>query len=152
VRSPDELAGVLAHEMQHVLERHVTEGMFKQLGLTVVVGVLADVSGLGAGTAAARALGELSYSRDAELEADTQGLRTLIAVGGDPEAMASVLERMGAQQRTPGTLEFLSTHPDPAARARRLRAMAAETARASTATIVDETAWNELKAAVREKR
>ncbi len=79
----EELAGVLAHEIQHVLHRHGTRMVFQRaptgLLLAAVVGDVSGVMALGLETA--RTLGELRYSRRHEEEADRDGLRMLVAAG-----------------------------------------------------------------------
>jgi predicted Zn-dependent protease len=117
----EELAGVLAHELAHVTQRHGTRRMATQLGtfalLTWLVGGT-DVSG------AAHVLASLvstAYARDQEAEADTVGLRTLTAAHLDPRGMAELFERIAREQ--PALPELLSTHPDPGERAARARAV-----------------------------
>ncbi|KAB2875375.1 MAG: M48 family metallopeptidase, partial [Bauldia sp.] len=69
--SGEEVAGVLAHEMGHVIERHGTEALIRQLGMNAILGaMLGDASGIGS-TAAdiGSQLAVLSYGRAAEREA-----------------------------------------------------------------------------------
>lgn len=76
---PGGLAGVLAHEMGHVIERHSIEGLVKALGLSFVMGALiGDTSGF-AGIAAdmAQTLAASKFSRDAEREADRVAVEML---------------------------------------------------------------------------
>ena len=69
--TPEELAGVLAHEIQHVLHRDTTRAIFREASTGILVAALAgDVSAAAAfGVQAARVLGDLRYSREAEQEA-----------------------------------------------------------------------------------
>ena len=74
-RTPEELAGVVAHELQHVLRRHTTRAVIQDASTGLLLMALTgDVTGpLAYGLQTARTLGELRYSRRAEDEADTRG-------------------------------------------------------------------------------
>lgn len=121
---PEELAGVLAHEVQHVEQRHSLEAVAKQFGLRALwVIVTGDVGGTLASEAALQ-LTSLRFSRDAEVEADVRGFDLLVARGIDPTGMPAFFETM--QERAgaePPAL--LSTHPASDDRSRALAARAA---------------------------
>ena len=109
--SPEQVAGVLAHEIAHATLRHGLQGIAKQLGLVLGVQILTgDVSGL-AGQLATAALSN-GYSRDMEREADAEGLRMLAAAGIDPHGMGEFFALMDEA----GIPAWLSTHPDNAER------------------------------------
>ncbi|HSB69686.1 MAG TPA: M48 family metallopeptidase [Candidatus Methylomirabilis sp.] len=128
-RSAEELAGVLAHEMQHILLRHPTRALLQHASSGLLLAALTgDASGIMAfGMESARFLGELRYSRQNEEEADADGMRMLLAAGVDPAGMIAffeVLQGEGKKGLTPPT--YLSTHPSTEARITRLRSLAAE--------------------------
>ena len=106
---PEELAGVLAHEVQHVELRHSLRGLIKELG---VRGLWAFVTGdLGATLAGQTALEltTLRFSRDDEHEADMRGFDALVSAGIDPAGMPTFFKLMS---KTPGEPPaFISTHP-----------------------------------------
>lgn len=110
VTTPEELAGVLAHEIAHAELRHSLKGIAKSLGLRTLASLALGDYG---GTALAegmKKLAELGFSREAEREADQEGLRRLVAARIDPQGMVrffAILEK--EQQLAPP--EFLSTHP-----------------------------------------
>lgn len=107
-QSADELAGVLAHEVQHVERRHVIKGMVHALGWSAVLGaVFGDTSGL-AGALAYEA-GQLGYSRELEREADHLGVAALAEGGIDPRGMVAFFRTLAAQ--APDTIALLSSHP-----------------------------------------
>lgn len=147
----DELAAVLAHEMEHVTRRHVTRVLFQRASLgflaALVGGQSADV--LGGGVEAVRMLGELSFGRAAEREADDGGLARLTAAGIEPKAMATMLERLAGETKGAQPPELLSTHPDPKGRAARMRERALAAPATATRAAIAPEAWAALRAAIR---
>jgi Zn-dependent protease with chaperone function len=126
--APEELAGVLAHELQHVLHRHATRAVLQDASTGLLLMALTgDVTGpLAYGLQTARTLGDLRYSRRAEEEADTEGMKMILAARLDPAGMIRFFERIGQEEGpTPSALTYLSTHPLTADRLQRLTAMAA---------------------------
>lgn len=113
-----QLAGVLAHEIGHVLSRHgnkqmARQGMFQ--GLAGAIGVLAgSQQGAQMGQMISSAIG-MKYGREAEIEADDWAVRLTYQAGYDPRAMEGVM-RILEQAGGSGPPEFLSTHPKPANR------------------------------------
>jgi Zn-dependent protease with chaperone function len=119
-RRPEELAGVLAHEVQHVELRHGTSAIVKDLGWRVVwTWFTGDWGGTLAGQAAAE-LGSLKFSRDAESAADEAGFATLVRAGIDPSGMPDFFAIM-AKQAGDAPAAFLSTHPLSTEREQALR-------------------------------
>ncbi|MDQ8020216.1 MAG: M48 family metallopeptidase [Moraxellaceae bacterium] len=113
-RTPEELAGVLAHEVQHIELRHSLKGLIKQAGLSAVWALATgDVGGALAGEAAQRMM-SLSFSRDAEREADNAGFEALLRAGIDPAGMPAFFDTLAKQAGS--APELLSTHPASEAR------------------------------------
>lgn len=126
--TPEELAGVLAHEIQHVVRRHATHTILRQASTGLLLAaVVGDVSGvMGFGLEGARTLGSLAYSRRAEEEADRGGLQMLLAASVDPRGMVAFFESLRATERgLPHFARYLSTHPPSADRAAELARLAA---------------------------
>ena len=135
--SEAELAGVLGHEVGHVVGRHGAERLAKA-GLTQsLVGAVAigsydpDNPNRSAQTAAlAQAVGQLvnmRFGREDELESDALGVQFMAKAGYDPRGMVhlmQVLAEAGGKNRPP---EFFSTHPNPENRIERLRKLAWDT-------------------------
>ena len=120
--SGEEVAGVLSHELNHVLERHGLERMVKMLGLAAVVSIIAgDQQGLiGLAKELGLNLATLKFGREQETEADITGLRLLSDARIAPEGMIGFFERLSEKDK--GRIELFSTHPMSAARADRLKA------------------------------
>jgi predicted Zn-dependent protease len=128
--SAEELAGVLAHELQHVLHRHATRALLQQASMGVLIGALSGdfTSSLGFGLDSARTLAALEYSRGLEEEADAEGMRMLLAAGIDPAGMQAFFERLAGEAEIPQVFKYLSTHPSPQERLTRLRTLARQPA------------------------
>jgi predicted Zn-dependent protease len=132
-----QLAGVLAHEVAHIANRHaaeqITKGTFANVGLGLLGAFLGDGRGaqfaqLGAGLAANATMRK--FSRDHEREADLRALRYMKNAGYDPRGMVEFLQVLRTRQgRDPGSVQtFFSSHPAPAERMQRLRKEAARLA------------------------
>jgi predicted Zn-dependent protease len=131
-RSEDELAGVLAHEVAHVTQRHIARRIHSGqrqsiLSTAIMLGaILAGAAGAGSdaiqgaiavaqGTAAQQ---QINFTRANEYEADRVGISSLAAAGFDPQGMGSFFEVISRgttphEYRLP---EFLRTHPVSSAR------------------------------------
>jgi len=119
--SPEEVQGVLAHEIAHVTRRHSLRQVIGTAGLYVLVQTFfGDLTGLAAVvTDGGYRLLTLQFSRDAEREADDTGWDYLVAAHIDPQGMISFFEKLrDEQERLLGdaagvekSLAFLSTHP-----------------------------------------
>lgn len=120
--SAEEVAGVLAHEIEHVEQRHALRGLVQELGMTLVtVAVSGDLGGVAAHWM--QDLAGLQFSRSQESAADEGGYARLLAARIDPHGMASFFEKLGKEQAgMPGALSLLSTHPDSAERAQAIQA------------------------------
>ncbi|MEW5890450.1 MAG: M48 family metallopeptidase [Pseudomonadota bacterium] len=120
--TPEELAGVLAHETAHVELRHSLKGAIKGLGLRALLALaLGDLANTVAGDLAAD-LTEMKFSRDAEAEADQEGLQRLVAAGISPHGMPAFFDKLAkAEGGAAPALSILSTHPASAERMETLR-------------------------------
>ena len=126
----DELAQVLGHEIAHALANHSAEKMSVAMASTIgvaAVGVAAENKGLaltGAALAAALAV-QRPNSRAAESEADQIGIELAAKAGYDPRAAITLWQKM-AKVGGGGPPEFLSTHPSPENREKKLAALVPE--------------------------
>lgn len=114
-KSPEELAGVLAHEMAHVVRRHGLQRIAQSIGVIAVIQLLfGDVSGVMAVGVELMRMGTLnSYSRDAEHEADMDAVDRMRAAHLDPGALADFFATLAHKhEELPDLPEWLGTHPD----------------------------------------
>jgi hypothetical protein len=122
-RTDGEVAGVMAHELSHVVLRHGTAQVTKSQSSKFRVGeLLGQVAGVivGGRTGSAIAQGSqallgglfLKFSREYEREADLMGARIMARAGYDPRQMANMFQTIQKQSGSQGP-EFLSDHPDP---------------------------------------
>jgi len=139
--SPEEVLGVLGHELSHVTAQHGLRGIVEGLGLYAVISTFfGDVSGLAAILANnAPFLLTQKFSRDHEREADEQGFRYLEAAKLNPRGLLTFFAKMRREEeklkeKLPAgaaldALSFLSTHPATAERAARLERLLAASPR-----------------------
>jgi predicted Zn-dependent protease len=129
-----QVAGVLAHEIAHIAERHAADQMTKALatnfGLGMLGAFLGNSGGAGAAKAAAGLLANsmfMKFSRDDELEADRAGLQMLVRAGWDGRGMVELFEILRREsRRDPLQVEtFFSSHPAPADRIAALKSRVA---------------------------
>lgn len=116
--SPEEVAGVLAHEIGHVVHRHGTQSLLRSLGFELLFGLLLGDMGEGLFGSAAQILLQLSYGRDDEAEADRSALALLAAADIDPAGLGQFFERLAQKGSDgPAALQLFSTHPSSDRRA-----------------------------------
>ncbi|MBP6398719.1 MAG: M48 family metallopeptidase [Saprospiraceae bacterium] len=126
LKNEDQLAGVLGHEIGHVIHRHgaersASQGFIQGLIQSVLIGTGGDQ----ALTQVANMVGQYSsmkYGRDQELESDDFGVRLMVEAGYDPHQLIGVmdiLEEASGGQKVP---EFQSTHPSPENRREKIKA------------------------------
>lgn len=122
LKTEAQLAGVLSHEMGHVIQRHSAQQMAKgQLGglLVTAVGVgttdsqTQGQSGAMMAAAVVNQMMQLRYSRSDESEADTWGLKLMSQAGFTPIAMIEVMKILKEAGARGGSLEIFQTHPNP---------------------------------------
>lgn len=137
--SPDEVAGVLGHELGHVRHRDVTEALVRQLGLSVLLGGMdGNVGGY------TNALLSTAYSRRAETRADLYAQERLRAAAVSPAATAAFFRRLGkGGDRAERLFAYVASHPVSADRARAFAASGATGAAYRPA--LDAAQWTALK-------
>ena len=121
-----ELAGVIGHEIGHVVGKHGAKQLTRQLGIAAVVQLMLGkdpnkMAEIVAGIVASGSM--MKYSRNAEREADGYGVEELYNSGIDPEGLATFFEKLfEMQKREPTQLEqIFSTHPPTTERVANVR-------------------------------
>lgn len=119
--SPEELAGVLGHEVGHVRERHVMTALLRQFGLSILLSGANSSMG-----ETVFGLASMGYSRDAEREADEYARDRMAESNVSPLGAARFFERIGgdAEGEQNAVIGWVSSHPDPRERAQAYRAAA----------------------------
>ncbi|MGF1540533.1 MAG: M48 family metalloprotease [Pleurocapsa sp.] len=128
LNSEAQLAGVLGHEVGHVVARHGAEHLAKQqLGAAIVnaVGIAASDDPRNARQAAVIAqtvnqMVNLKYGREDELESDRLGFQFMTEAGYNPKGIVELMQILNSAKGASGQPEFFSTHPNPANRVQQL--------------------------------
>lgn len=114
-----QLAGVLGHEIGHVIERHGNKRMAKQKlfsGLAAAAGTAGGDANSARMAQMAAQMIQMKYGREDELESDKWGVRLCVLARYDPNAMEGLMRILDESSPTGGPPEMLSTHPKPANR------------------------------------
>lgn len=126
--SPEELAGVLAHEVQHILLRHSTRGIIRNMAQNILLAlIVGDVNAVMQGiTSLAGELETLGMSREMEAEADQRGMELILAANIDPHGMIRIFEKLtqegsienkavpakpASEENERNIFDYFSTHP-----------------------------------------
>lgn len=125
-----QLAGVLGHEIGHVIHRHgaqhMAKGEFGQLLVTAVGVASSDDRGSGRGNqqvaAMVNSMVNLKYGREDESQSDQFGLEAMTASGFDPSQMLGVMKILAEVSKGNRQPEWLASHPHPEHRAEQIEA------------------------------
>lgn len=123
LETEDQVAGVLAHEIVHVLARHSAQRIAQSDLTNGLVGAVAVASGDAGAAQTAAMIGQLvnmRYGRDDEIQSDTLGVCLMLEAGYDAAQLIDVM-RVLAEAGGGSQPEFFSTHPDPGNRVERIR-------------------------------
>lgn len=145
--SPDEVAGILGHEIQHVMGRHTFRRIGRELGLAFLAAMIfGDITGL---AASSRGLVGLAFDRGQEAESDRVGLALAHRAGFDPAAMAAFFKRHQKDRDLDPTAEtalsLLSTHPADSERIAQIEARARELGPKPSGDAALKTQWAEVR-------
>jgi predicted Zn-dependent protease len=143
----DELAGVLGHEIGHVVQRHSVKQMEKSQKVGIVATIACTLTSLcdsGLGQAAVNIGGSVliaRYSRKDELQADSEAVENVLKAGIDPEGVPALFEVLIRQRETdPGIVEgWFATHPLEESRVEASRALIHDLGADETAGLLQDT-------------
>lgn len=107
-----ELCGVMAHEIAHIEKGHVMKKLIKEVGLSVLTGVVAGNDGGAVLKETAKLLSSTAYDRTLESEADNCAVTYLSKADIDPSPLGDFLYRLSEEEDLPSFTEWISTHPD----------------------------------------
>jgi Zn-dependent protease with chaperone function len=139
-KNPDEVAGVLAHELGHAHNRDGLRKLIQTGGSSFLIGLLfGDIMGGGAVLFAARSVIDASYSREAETRADSFAIASMNELGRSPRPLGEFLVRITGDSRVSTVID---SHP---LSADRLDRMKKEDRGSSGAPILSAAEWQALK-------
>ncbi len=141
--TPDELAGILAHELGHLKHHDNMRGLIYNGGTSFLIGLLfGDVTGSSAVIFASRSVVEASYSREAETNADTFAIEIMHKLGRSPKPAAELMFRITGKEGGSSFATILSSHP---LTEDRLARMTREDRPASGPPLLTDKEWQALK-------
>ncbi len=158
--SPEELAGVLAHEIQHILLRHSTRGILRNMAESMLVTIfLGDMNSVMEGIVQlAGQLETLGLSREMEAEADQKGMELILAANIDPHGMIRIFKKLMqedfSQKKLPkgkpvseenDLSSYFSTHPSSQNRLARLEKQMRSHENRIWTPLFPNLDWNEIK-------
>jgi Zn-dependent protease with chaperone function len=139
-KNPDEVAGVLAHELGHAHNRDGLRKLIQTGGSSFLIGLLfGDVTGAGAAIFTANAIFNASYSRGAEERADGFAIGVMHKLGRSPKPLGELLTRITGTDRQ---RNILSSHP---VSAERLDRMTREDRPVTGPPLLSDAEWTALK-------
>ena len=143
--SADAVAGVLAHEMQHVFQRHGTENLLNQVALSGLFKLLTVEANAIAETlfAGVRTLSLLKYTRELETEADALALQLLYQAGVDPVEMLAMFQVL--KNHSSSLPESISTHPDMSSRMEKLEIIINQKTDFVSTPVLSKQSWESLQ-------
>ncbi len=115
--TPEELAGVMSHEIAHMELKHVMKKLSKEMGITMLAIMIGGNGGIAFMKEIARTISSTAYSRNYEREADTKAVEYLENANIDPSFFSVFLNKLTNGELLPSQLYWLSTHPDSEERA-----------------------------------
>lgn len=125
LENEDQLAGVLGHEIGHVIHRHGAERMASSGFIQgLIQSVMIGSGGNGSIAQVANVVGNyssMSYGRDQELESDDFGVRLMLEAGYDAENLIGVMDILEDASGGSKTPEFQSSHPSPENRRQKIK-------------------------------
>ena len=160
--SPEELAGVLAHEIRHILLRHSTRGILRNMAESILVTIfLGDMNSVMEGIVQlAGQLETLGLSREMEAEADQKGMELIFSSNIDPHGMIRIFEKLmqeeslqkelseektASEENDMKLFSYFSTHPSGRNRLAQLEKQMRSHENRNWTPLFPNLDWNEIK-------
>lgn len=115
LKTEAQLASLLAHETVHVVARHTSEAISRDIGINIIISSVASENTSQAILTVVDFTNQilyLKYSRDNEKQADLGGLDYMVDAGYNPNGMVELMKMLQDESKT-RPIEFFSTHPSP---------------------------------------
>lgn len=123
----DEFAGVLAHELGHVVHRHGMEQLISTAGTGLLIGfILGDMTGISVAAGLGATLIDARFSREAERQADVFAAQVALRLDFNPAGLADLINRVGSDDDFARALALFNTHPLTEDRKQALEALSRE--------------------------
>ena len=143
--SPEEVAGVIAHELVHLEENHVMKKLVKEVGLSILLSAATGNANIGVVVEIARTLSSSIYDQQLETEADLKGVDYLIEANIDPRPMADCMYKMALEyEHIPDAFFWFSSHPDSKERAKAIINHIGDS-ELNNEVLMDSTQWRDIK-------
>ncbi len=147
--SPEELAGVIAHEIAHMELEHVKKKLIKEVGLSMLTTIAGGEGSGEIGRQVIKLLTSMAFDRDQETEADFAAVQYLVKAGIDPQHLANFLFRLSQEKGgIPRRFELLITHPNSQDRASEILKLR-KRERFEHRPIANERRWKSMKNSIR---
>lgn len=148
---PEQVAGVIAHELAHIQKGHVMQKLVKEIGVSLLISATTGDVGGEVLKRTARTLSSTAFDRAMEWEADEVGVEYLLNAAIDPSHLADFFEDLAVSE--PEMVKYFTwmrTHPDTQERADRIRLLT-EDKEIENIPLMSEEAWISLQQSVNEK-
>jgi predicted Zn-dependent protease len=143
--TPDEFAGVLAHEIGHVVHRHGMEQLIATAGTGALVGfILGDMTGISVAAGLGSALVDSRFSREHERQADQYSARIATRLAFKPQGLPDLLDRVASDDDFSKAMALFNTHPLTVERRQAFDALALDQSNLSPPFSAEE--WQAIKA------
>ena len=145
-QNADEMAGVMGHEIAHIVEGHVIKKLVKEVGLAMLGVLVGGNSGSEVMVEVFKTLTSTSFDRSQEREADRLAVEYLLQANIDPEHLANFMFRLSQEDEAfPEYLEWVSTHPDSKDRSADILKLKNESEQTEFEPLATDEEWETLK-------
>jgi predicted Zn-dependent protease len=145
--NPEELCGVLGHELAHMEKNHVMKKMVKEVGLSVLITLSSGRGSPEVIRQVAKLLSSTAYDRALESEADRTSVDYMVRAQIDPEPFANFMYRMSEKEKNmPDQVYWIATHPESKERAEQIIAYL-KGVKHESRPVADEAEWEQIRQA-----